>query len=346
LQELPFTLLFPIFEPMNSATVILAGDIGGTKTNMAYVRVEAGSMKMGDSASYPSRNHVSFAGIVEHFVSDHPRRIDAAAFGIAGPVISGRCEATNLPWVVDTAEISRTLGNVPTVLINDLEATAYGVLHLEEKDRLSLNAGQAGPDGAIAVIAAGTGLGEGGLIWTGSRYMAIPSEGGHTDFAPRNELEIDLLRHLLRRHQRVSYERLISGPGLYALYEFFRERSGISEPAWLTAAMRDGDRSAAVSTAGMEGKDDACRMAIETFVSLYGAEAGNLALKLLARGGVYIAGGIAPKILPCFRDDTFISAFRSKGRFSPLLENMPVSVVLNDRTALLGATHVALTLIS
>jgi glucokinase len=329
---------------MKSTLLILAGDIGGTKTNLAHVSVANGQMTIGASESYPSGAHATFMEIVRHFLAAHPERPAAAAFGIAGPVIGGRCEATNLPWIVDAAEIGRTLGGVPTALINDLEATAYGVLHLAEHDRYLLNPGSGDPTGAIAVIAAGTGLGEGGLIWDGTRYLAIPSEGGHTDFAPRNELEIELLRFMLRRHSRVSYERLVSGPGLHTLYLFFRERSGVPEPRWLTDALSTGDPSAAVSRSGLDGKDDCCRRALDLFVSLYGAEAGNLALKLLARGGVYIAGGIAPKILQRMQEGSFFAAFRDKGRFSSLLERMPVCIALNNRTALLGATHVALTL--
>jgi glucokinase len=344
LQELPFIRVFPIFGAMKSTPLILAGDIGGTKTNLAHVLVDNGRMTIGLSETYPSGAHASFMEIVRHFLAAHPERPVAAAFGIAGPVIGGRCEATNLPWIVDAAEVGRVLGGVPTSLINDLEATAYGVLHLHESDRLVLNPGAGDPAGTIAVIAAGTGLGEGGLIWDGARYLAIPSEGGHTDFAPRNEMEIDLLRFMLRRHGRVSYERLVSGPGLYTLYQFFRERSGAAEPQWLTDALASGDPSAAVSRAGLERTDESCRQALALFVSLYGAEAGNLALKLLARGGVYIAGGIAPRILPILQDGSFLAAFRDKGRFSPLLERMPVCVALNNRTALLGATHVALTL--
>lgn len=345
MQQLPFTSLFPKLRAMQRQRTILAGDIGGTKTNLALV--EAGEDRFGirTVSSYPSRNHPSFMEIISHFIAANPITVEGAAFGIAGPVINGRCEATNLPWIVDTAEIGAALGGIPTLLANDLEATAYGVLHLGENDRVILNAGEREQAGTIAVIAAGTGLGEGGLAWDGSRYLALPSEGGHTDFAPRNELEIDLLRFMLRRHERVSYERLISGPGLFALYEFFRERSGAPVPAWLTEQIGGGDPSAAVSRAAMEGTDDTCRAALELFVSLYGAETGNLALKLLSRGGVYVAGGIAPKILPILRAGAFLSSFAHKGRFSPLLRNMPVIVVMNEHTALLGAAHAALTLL-
>jgi glucokinase len=327
---------------MHRDRTILAGDIGGTKTNIAVVSLTAGRMVVRNTTSYPSSAHSSILKLIAAFTAAHPVTVDAAAFGIAGPVIGGRCEATNLPWIVDAAEIGAALGGVPSVLLNDLEATSYGILHLAPEDRLVLNEGRPDPAGAIAVIAAGTGLGEGGLIWNGSEYIALPSEGGHTDFAPRNELEIDLLRFLLRRHERVSYERIVSGPGLYTLYEFMRERLARPEPAWLTQALNAGDPSVAVSTAGLEAKDEACRQAVDLFISLYGAEAGNLALKLLARGGIYVAGGIAPKMISRIKDGPFLPSLFHKGRFSPLLRTMPVTVVLNDRIALLGAAHAVL----
>lgn len=325
--------------------MILAGDIGGTKTNLAHVAAEGGTLVLRRVSSYPSRSRSSFLDIVRDFTAEHPEAVEAAAFGIAGPVVADRCEATNLPWVVDARTLSSSLGDAPTALLNDLEATAYGVLHLRDNDRLVLQPGEADANGAIAVIAAGTGLGEGGLIPAGSRFIALPSEGGHTDFAPRNELEIDLLRFMLRRHERVSYERLVSGPGLLAIYEFFRERAGNAEPAWLSQRLQAEDPSAVVSHTALEGGDAACRKALELFVSLYGAEAGNLALKLLSRGGVYIAGGIAQKILPALTGGTFLSSFQAKGRFSPLLRRMPLVVVLNQHTALLGAAHRALDLL-
>lgn len=322
--------------------MILAGDIGGTKTNLALVREESGRFTLHAVESYPSRERADFRGILREYRAAHPAVIAHAAFGIAGPVMDGRCEATNLPWVVDAREISADLGVQHAGLLNDLEATAYGVLRLPPEDLLVLNPGVPAKRGAIGVIAAGTGLGEGGLFWDGEGYRALPTEGGHTDFAPRNELEIDLLRFLLRSYDRVSYERIVSGPGLVDIYRFFLERSGAPAPSWLAAELESGEAAAAVSLAGMEGRDETCRLALGLFVSLYGAEAGNLALKLLARGGVYVAGGIAPKILPAIRTGAFLDAFRSKGRFASLLSAVPVHVVLNQRTAMLGAAHYAL----
>jgi len=322
--------------------MILAGDIGGTKTNLAYFASEGDNLTLITAKSYASKQHSSLRDIVQKFTAQYKERITAAAFGIAGPVIDGRCETTNLTWIVDSREIAQVLGLQSVGLINDLEATAYGTLQLGEHDKLVLNAGKARARATIAIIAAGTGLGEGGLAWNGTQYRALPSEGGHTDFAPRNELEIDLLRFLLQRYQRVSYERLVSGPGFYNIYEFFRSRAEYTEPVWLTEQIRSGDPSAAVSQAGVEGKDEACVESLETFVSIYGAETGNLALKLLSTGGVYVGGGIAPKILSKIQQGSFMKSFTSKGRYATLMSNIPVHVVLNDRTALYGAAHYAL----
>lgn len=321
--------------------MILAGDIGGTKTNLAYFNPKSGALDLASMASYPSRQHSSLRDIIEKYIRDNRGDITAAAFGIAGPVIDGRCEATNLPWVVDSREIASVLGLHSTELVNDLEATAYGALHLEQHDMVLLNSAAAKPRGMKAIIAAGTGLGEGGLLWDGRRYRAVSSEGGHSDFAPRNELEINLLRFMLQRYERVSYERVVSGPGIYAIYQFFRSRAGYPEPDWLRKAIEEGDPTIAVSNAGAAGKDEACVETIETFVSLYGAEAGNLALKLLATGGVYVGGGIAPKILRAIQRGSFMKSFTHKGRFASLLQNIPVHVILNDKAALIGAAHVA-----
>ncbi len=324
--------------------MILAGDIGGTKTNLAYITLHAGKFKPEYVKSYSSKQHASFNDIVKQFLVECSPKIDLAAFDVAGPVVNGRCEVTNLPWVVNAREVAAALGLKTAGLINDLEATAYGTLRLEDKDKLMLNVGAPRQQGAIAVIAAGTGLGEGGLVWNPARrnYQTVPSEGGHTDFAPRSELEMDLLRFLLTKYKRVSYERVVSGPGLFNLYQFFRMQANYPEPKWLADEIASGDPSAVVSKAAMDGKDDACTKSLEMFVSLYGAEAGNLALKLLSTAGVYIGGGIAPKILPKLQQATFMDSFTNKGRFSNLMKNMPVYVVLNDKTALYGAAHYAL----
>jgi len=324
--------------------MILAGDIGGTKTNLAIFDGGKEPLAVDFEKSYPSQEYRSLNEVIAAFRKEHAVTITGAAFGIAGPILEGRSKLTNLGWDVSAAGIAADLRLKTVGLLNDLEATAYGILRLRKEDLVVLQAGKAEPRGAIAVIAAGTGLGEGALVWDGRRYRAMPSEGGHSDFAPRNELEMDLLRFLLGRHARVSYERVIAGPGLVSLYEFFRSRAKNPEPAWLRDRMAAGDPSAVVSSAGLEGTEESCAGALRLFVSLYGAEAGNVALKFLATGGVYIGGGIAPKILAEIRKDEFIASFNHKGRYEPLLRRMPVLVVLNDKTALLGAAHYALTM--
>ena len=323
--------------------MILAGDVGGTKTNLAYFREEDGRVvAVEEPRSYPSHEYRSLLDIIAAMQKELPAPITAAAFGVAGPIVEGRSKLTNLGWEVAADELRSGLKLPHVGLLNDLEATAYGVLNLPASDRLVLQPGEGRKHAAIAVIAAGTGLGEGALIWDGKRYRAMPSEGGHADFAPRNELEMELLRFLLTKYKRVSYERILSGPGFAALYEFFRSRSREPEPAWLAEEMKkEPTPAAAISKAGLERTDPVCVQVLDRFVSLYGAEAGNLALKVLATGGVYIGGGIAPKILPKIQEGEFLEAFTSKGRHSPLLKSMPLSVVLNDKIALYGAAHYA-----
>ena len=324
--------------------MILAGDIGGTKTNLGFFTLDNGKLVCGALKSYPSKQFSSLTDVIKRFQHELSLDIRMAAFGIAGPVVNGRCEATNLPWVVDSREISSAFGLPAAALLNDLEATAYGVLRLDKKDTLMLNAGTPQEHGAIAVIAAGTGLGEGALVWNSARqgYQTVPSEGGHSDFAPRNELEIHLLKFLLTTHKRISYERVVSGMGIVNLYQFFRAQVKYPEPQWLADEFASGDAAAVITTTAMAGKDEACVRTLELFVSLYGAEAGNLALKFLATGGVYIGGGIAPKILPELQQATFIDSFTNKGRFSALMKSLPVYVVLNESAALYGAAHFAL----
>jgi glucokinase len=321
--------------------MILAGDVGGTKTNLAYFEAEGQSLTPTLVKSYPSQQYKSLNEVVQRLLSEHPAEISAAAFGIAGPVVDGRSKLTNLGWEVDSHEVAGLLKLRSVGLINDLQATAYGTLRLSQQEKMVLNAGVPQPHAPIAVIAAGTGLGEGALIWDGRRYRAIPSEGGHTDFGPRNELEIEVLRFLTKKFGRVSYERIVAGPGVVNLYEFFRSRASSPEPQWLKESMAAGDPSAAISQAGIEAADQVCVEVVKTFASLYGAEAGNLALKVLATGGVYVGGGIAPKILPMIKQH-FMEAFTTKGRYSNLMKQMPVFIILNDKTALLGAAHFAL----
>jgi glucokinase len=324
--------------------MILSGDIGGTKSHLALFEGVGEVLTPHAVKSYVSQSYRSLNELVEELLAEHRVPITAAAFGIAGPIVEGRSKLTNLGWDVDSREVAALL-NLDTVgLLNDLEATAYGTLRLQEGEKVTLQAGIRQENRPIAVIAAGTGLGEGALMWDGARYRSVPSEGGHTDFGPRNDLEIELLRFLLTKHRRVSYERIVCGPGLLNLYEFFRTRADHAEPDWLREKMSSGDPAAAISQTALAGSDQTCVHALDMFVTLYGAEAGNLALKILATGGVFVGGGIAPKILEKIRQGSFMESFMQKGRYQGLLETMPVEVVTNEKTALLGAAHYALIL--
>ncbi|KYC40898.1 glucokinase [Scytonema hofmannii PCC 7110] len=317
--------------------MILAGDIGGTKTILAFFRAEGGRLRPIVEATFPSREHANLDEIVSKFVSAHNLPLTHACFGIAGPVKHGRCETTNLPWVVDAKALASKLGLETVGLMNDLEANAYGIAALAPKDFIVLNQGAKEAEGNAAIISAGTGLGEAGLYWDGQQHRPFACEGGHADFGPRNELQMELLRYLLRRFARVSWERVLSGPGLYNIYRFLHDTGHDREPTWLTEELRHQDPTTVIAQVALAGKCALCELALDLFVSLYGAEAGNLALKLMATGGVFIGGGIAPKIIEKLKDSTFIKAFTAKGRLQSLLEAMPVRIIVNDKAALLGA---------
>jgi glucokinase len=321
--------------------MILAGDIGGTSTRLAFFTVEGGRVNLVVEKVYSSRGHKSLDEIVVEFVSHHRLAIELACFGIAGPVQHGRVQTPNLPWVVDQETLAREL-RIPSVwLINDLLANTYGILTLEEKEFAVLNAGAPNAVGNAAVISAGTGLGEAGIYWDGKRYHPFACEGGHSDFAPRNELEIYLLRYLIAKFGRASCERVVSGPGLRNIFDFLRETGRGEAPDWLLAEMEEKDPSAVIARAALDGKSELCVKALDILISCFGAEAGNLALKMLATGGVFIGGGIAPKIIQKLRERAFIDAFTQKGRFTHLLESIPVRVILNDKAALFGAARYA-----
>ena len=318
--------------------MILAGDVGGTNVRLALFEVEGGKLAPRDERKFRSRDVPGLEGPVVEFLAG--RRAAAAGFGVAGPVHNGRCEATNLPWAVDAAVLARKLSLPRVALVNDLFANALGLEELSGEDLAVVNTGTPDPEGNAALISAGTGLGETYLVRVGGRFVPQASEGGHASFAPRNPFEIDLLRHLQRSYSHVSFERVLSGPGLAAIYDFERARSLEREPAWLSAEIAAaGDPSPAVTAAALAGKDPVAARALEHFVSIYGGEAANLALKVLATGGVFVGGGIAPKILPRLLDGTFFGAFCDKGRFAALLAKIPIRVVTNDRCALLGAAR-------
>jgi len=319
--------------------MILAGDIGGTSTRVALFEVEGGRLISRIQTNFRSAQYPGLEAILAEFLDANPSQVDAACFGIAGPVRLGRVETPNLTWVVDAHSLSRQLGLETVTLLNDLESTAYGIAALGVMDFAVLNEGAPIESGSRAVIAAGTGLGEAALHWDGKLHRPFASEGGHVDFAPRDELEADLLLHLRKRFGHVSYERVVSGPGLLNLYQFLRDTGRGAEPGWLSERLRQEDPSAVIAAAALEKSSELCVLALERFVSLYGAEAGNLALKVLATGGVYVGGGIAPKILSKLQEPAFLEAFWDKGRYRKLMESIPVKIILNDRTALLGAAR-------
>jgi glucokinase len=322
--------------------MILAGDIGGTNTRLAFFEGTPDRLQPIQIEIFPSAQHAGPEEIVRKFLAAHPHAVEAVCFGLPGAVVNGRVETTNLPWVVDAKVLAAELGLVRVELINDLYANAHGIGLLEEADFVVLNPGVPGATGNRALISAGTGLGEAGLYADGrGGYHPFPSEGGHVDFGPRNDLEMDLLRYLMGRFEHVSYERVLSGPGLHNIYQFLRDTGRGEEPAWLAEHIAQGDPSAAISKSALEGTSDICVQALDIFVSLYGAEAGNLALKVLATGGAYVGGGIAPKIIRKLSSTAFMKSFSAKGRISSVLKDIPVRVITNDKTALLGAGRVA-----
>ncbi len=322
--------------------MILAGDIGGTHTRLALF--ENGSeQKIGAHETFSSKEFSQLLPIVRKFLQMHPSSaIDRACFGIAGPIKNGKCKATNLPWIVDGSELARELKLESVHLLNDLEANAWGLRVLKPDDFHLLQPGDPKQTGNAALISAGTGLGEAGLYWDGKAYHPFACEGGHTDFGPRNAMEIELLVYLQKIYDsHVSYERVVSGPGLRHIYEFLIETRRETQSSELREEMKRRDPSFVISEWGCQNRDRGCTHAVEWFVSLYGAEAGNLALKMLSRGGLYIGGGIAPYMLEKFKQGGFIKAFKAKGRFDVLLDTIPVRIVLNDQTALLGAAEYA-----
>jgi glucokinase len=321
--------------------MILAGDIGGTHARLAFFDVEDGRFNLVSAKIFPSREYSGLDQIVSEFLQTSDVNPDRACFGIAGPVRNGRVETSNLPWIVESQSLANELKLQKVFLINDLEANAWGIVDLDVKDAVPLNQVKGNPQGNQAVIAAGTGLGEAGMYWNGSQHEVFATEGGHADFAPRNELEVELFRYLNTQYGHVSYERILSGPGLVNVFHFLRDTGRGAEPKWLTDEMQHSDPAAAISQAAMGGKCALCEQAVDIFVSVYAAEAGNLALKTMATGGVYLGGGIAPKMLSKMSGPLFMHAFAAKGRMQPLLEAIPVRVITNDKIALVGAARYA-----
>lgn len=327
---------------MTTKKLYLAGDIGGTKTNLALLSKQEGALRAEAKDTFASKEHAGLEPVLEKFLSGRDVQIENACFGIAGPIVGGQVETPNLPWVVSAGKVAGALGLKSVALLNDLEAAAYGIFTLGSDELFTLNQGMERRPGNKVLIAAGTGLGEATLYDDGNEYHPSASEGGHGDFAPTDETQIELLRGLTKKFGHVSYERVVSGPGLRNIYSFLRDSGRAPENETLREKLAAAaDPSAVITAAALAGDGELCAQALHLFVSVYGAEAGNLALRAKATGGVYIGGGIAPKILPKLKDGAFMRAFLDKGRYSGLLSAIPVRVILNEETPLQGAAYYA-----
>lgn len=316
----------------------LAGDIGGTKTVLALFSTETGPFQPVETEIFPSRDFASLDEIVKTYLSTRDQRICGASFGVAGPVKEGRAEATNLPWRIDARRLGALINSAPVSLLNDLSATAHAVPYLTPADVHTIAHGEENPGGILGVIAPGTGLGEAFLTWNGDSYDAHPSEGGHTNFGPATQIEMELLEYLLPKLDHVSYERVCSGKAIPDLYRFLRDVRKAPEPEWLQEALVSAvDPTRVIIQAAIEDKAEICMQTLELFLDILANEAGNLTLKVMATGGIYIGGGIPPRILSKIDSERFKAAFTNKGRFSSLLSKIPVHVIVKPDIALFGA---------
>jgi len=327
--------------------MILAGDVGGTKVHLALYNFDGGKLVPVRDHKFPAANYPTLDDIVKEFLASGSQKasdIVASCFGCPGPVRDNRLKLTNLPWTLDGRLLQASLGIEHIFLINDLEANGYGIPELAPESVFMLHPGDPAAVGHRGLVSAGTGLGECLLIWDAKsrRHLPIPSEGGHCDFAARNDREIALLNYLRRTlNGRVSFERVVSGLGIKNVYAFLRDDQKMEEPGWLHDRMASEDPNAVIGQCAEDGSSEICLETLQLFAAAFGAEAGNVALKVLAMGGIYLGGGIAPKILKTMQNGAFLQAFLDKGRLSPLLENIPVRIILDDTCALLGAAAFA-----
>jgi glucokinase len=316
----------------------LAGDIGGTKTRLGLFSHEIGACEPLEKETFLSQNHDSLEAILRLYLQDKDVNISGASFGIAGPIIANKARVTNLQWEVDSASLQQHLGGVEVHLLNDLHAISSAVPNLKPDEFEELIPGEPTSTGAIGVIAPGTGLGEGFLIWDGERYQPHPSEGGHTSFGPETSLQLELLNYMDNIYNHVSYERVCSGMGIANLYTFLRDVKGLQEPEWLREQLEEADdQTPLIVEIALEGRAEICLQTMDLFVSILGSEAGNLALKVLATGGIYLGGGIPRRIMPLLRGDTFRQGFLDKGRFAGMLTRVPVYVITHPHAGLYGA---------
>ncbi len=320
--------------------IVLAGDIGGTKANMSLCKFTANGMEVVKEKRYVSKDHVSFTDIISDFIAGLPNP-QKVCLSVAGPVIDGKVKFTNLSWQIDRNEISQTLGGSPVAILNDLEATAYGLAALKPEELHTLHQGTNETPGNIGILAAGTGLGEAGLFFDGSRYHPFATEGGHCDYAPRTKQDLGILYFLQARHEHVSWERLLSGNGIVTIWEYLTQMENKPKPAWIVEAMETTDPAAVISNAAREAKCSTCVEAIKLFDRFLAIEAANMILKFKATGGLYLAGGIAPKIIQMLDPKTWKEIFESSGRMKHLLNTVSVHVMLNEKAPMLGSIYYA-----
>jgi len=323
-------------------TMVLAGDIGGTKINLGLFAKGKRRPLLRAMETYSSRDASGLEEIIDQFLDSHRVSVASACLGIAGPVIHGRSKTTNLPWEISEAKIKRRYSWSRVRLINDLAATVLAIPLLERRELYLLNEKKAMRKKNVGLVAPGTGLGVALLVWSGDRYVPVPSEGGHMDFGPNSQAEVGLWQYLHRRFGHVSVERVLSGPGLVNIYTWLKNSRRYKEPVWLTKKIREHDPANVIAGAALNGKNPLAAEALRMFVTIFGAVAGNVALAGMTTGGMYLGGGITPKILPLLKDEVFLGAFENKGRFRKLLQGIPVRAILNDKAALLGAAQCAL----
>src|SRR5712672_160619 len=323
--------------------MILAGEIGATRTRLAAFETEGNRLQRVVEKNYMSQKHDGLSGILADFIKTEGIPVHSACLGVAGPVRAGRSKISNLPWVIDAKEIAQQLKLSSVGLLNDLEAYAYGIDGLESKDFIALSEGVEEAEGNRAVISAKTGLGMAGLYWDGFRHHPFACEGGHADFAPRNDLQMELLAYLQKKYGRISCERILSGPGIKNIYDFLRDAHKADEPEWLRTQLGGApDPPALISQMALEGKAVICDQALSIFVSVFGAETGNCALNFMSTGGIFIGGSIAAKNVSRMKDPLFLKSFLDKGRMETILKDMPVKVVTNDDSGLIGAARYTL----
>jgi glucokinase len=323
--------------------MILAGEIGATGTRLAAFEKEGSRLQLVVEKTYMSQEHSSLSEIIAAFIKAEGIAAHSACFGVAGPVRRGRSKISNLPWVIDSRDLAQQLKLDSVGMINDLEAYAYGIDGLDSKDFVTLNEGSEDAEGNRAVISARTGLGVAGMYWDGFRHHPFACEGGHSDFAPRNALEMELLAYLQKKYGRISYERLLSGPGIKNIYDFLRDARKADEPQWLKDQIAAApDPPALISQLAQEAKAAICDQTLSIFVSIYGAETGNCALNFLSTGGIFIGGSVAAKNVSKMKDPIFMESFLDKGRMESLLKEIPVTIVLNDDSGIIGAARYTL----